>query len=243
MRIAGGRTNVWGRSCLRLSDLDFKAASRDGFAEDWPLSYPDLEPYYDLVEEYVGVTGIRESVYELPDGRFQPPMGLTCHELLFRNRVKDRLGWTATLAPSANLTRPINGRAPCHYCGPCERGCVTRSYFNSAFTTVADALKTGRCTYIPHAMVYKVLMDTDRNRARGVLYIDRNDRQPRELFGRAVVLCAQAQESVRILFNSANSQYPNGLANSTGVLGHYLMAHTLAGGGSGELPRSVQSRL
>ena len=236
MRIAGGRTNVWGRSCLRLSDLDFKAASRDGFAEDWPLSYPDLEPYYDLVEEYVGVTGIRESVYELPDGRFQPPMGLTCHELLFRNRVKDRLGWTATLAPSANLTRPINGRAPCHYCGPCERGCVTRSYFNSAFTTVADALKTGRCTYIPNAMVYKVLMDTDRNRARGVLYIDRNDRQPRELFGRAVVLCAQAQESVRILFNSANSQYPNGLANSSGVLGHYLMAHTVAGGGSGELP-------
>ncbi len=130
MRIAGGRTNVWGRSCLRLSDLDFKAASRDGFAEDWPLSYPDLEPYYDLVEEYLGVIGIRESVYELPDGRFQPPMGLTCHELLFRNRVKDRLGWTATLAPSANLTKPIHGRAPCHYCGPCERGCVRRSYFN-----------------------------------------------------------------------------------------------------------------
>jgi len=172
----------------------------------------------------------------LPDGRFQPPMELTCHELLFRSRVKDRLGWTATLAPSANLTKPIHGRASCHYCGPCERGCVTRSYFNSAFTTVADALKTGRCTYIPHAMVYKVLMDADRNRARGVLYVDRNDRQPRELLGRAVVLCAQAQESVRILFNSANSQYPNGLANSSGVLGHYLMAHTLAGGGSGELP-------
>ncbi|HEY6922375.1 MAG TPA: GMC family oxidoreductase, partial [Steroidobacteraceae bacterium] len=236
MRIAGGRTNVWGRSCLRLSDLDFKAASHDGFGDDWPLSYRDLEPYYDLVEEYVGVTGMPEGVYELPDGKFQPPMGLTCHEVLFRSRVKDKLGWTATLAPSANLTRPTNGRAPCHYCGPCERGCVTRSYFNSAFTTVPDALKTGRCTYIPSAMVYMVLMDTDRNRASGVLYIDRNTRQPKALFGRAVVLCAQAQESVRILFNSANSQYPNGLANSSGVLGHYLMAHTMAGGGSGELP-------
>ena len=236
MRIAGGRTNVWGRACFRLSDLDFKAATRDGFGEDWPLSYKDLEPYYDLVEEYAGITGIPEGVYELPDGRFQPPMGLTCHEVLFRNRVKNKLGWTVTLARSANITKSINGRAPCHYCGPCERGCATRSYFNSAFTTVADALNTGRCTYIPNAMVYKVLMDADRNLAKGVLYIDRNNRQPKEVFGRAVVLCAQAQESVRILFNSANWQSPNGLANSSGVLGHYLMAHTMAGGGSGELP-------
>lgn len=190
MRIAGGRTNVWGRACFRLSDLDFKGASRDGFGEDWPLSYKDLEPYYDLVEEYGGITGIPEGVQELPDGRFQPPMGLTCHEVLFRNRVKNKLGWTVTLARSANIPKPINGRAPCHYCGPCERGCATRSYFNSAFTTVADALNTGSCTYIPNAMVYTVLMDANRNLAEGVLYIDRNNRQPNEVSGRAVVFCA-----------------------------------------------------
>ena len=237
MRITGGRTNVWGRQSYRLSDLDFKAASLDGYGEDWPLSYKDLAPYYDIVEEYVGITGIPEGVYELPDGKFQPPMGLTCAETLLRERVKKKLGRTITLGRSANLTKSINGRAPCHYCGPCERGCVTHSYFNSYFTAVADAKNSGNCTHIPNAMVYKVLMDTDRNRARGLLYIDRNTRQPKEVYGRVVALCAQSLESVRVLFNSANRQYPNGLANSSGVLGHYLMDHISGGGAAGELPQ------
>jgi glucoside 3-dehydrogenase (cytochrome c) catalytic subunit len=237
MRVTGGRTNVWARQSYRLSDLDFNAASHDGYGEDWPLSYKDVEPYYELVEEYVGITGIPEGVFELPDGKFHPPMGLTCAETLFRNRVKAKLGHTVTLGRSANITKPINGRAPCHYCGPCERGCVTHSYFNSAFTTVADALMTGNCTHIPNAMVYKVLMNADKNRAGGVLYIDRNTREPHEVHARAVILCAQSLESVRVLFNSADSQYPNGLANSSGVLGHYLMDHLwVAGGASGEFP-------
>ena len=241
MRVTGGRTNVWGRQSYRLGDLDFKAASGDGYGEDWPLSYKDLVPYYDLVEEYVGITGIPEGVYELPDGRFHPPMGLTCAETLLRNRVKEKLGWTITLGRSANLTKPINGRAPCHYCGPCERGCTTHSYFNAAFTTVPDALKTGDCTLISNAMVYKVLMDSDRNRARGLLYIDRVTRQPKEIYGRVVILCAQALESARILFNSANTQYPSGLANSSGALGHYLMDHLwVAGGATGEFPELAE---
>jgi choline dehydrogenase-like flavoprotein len=113
---------------------------------------------------------------------------------------------------------------------------VTHSYFNSAFTTVADALQSGKCTLISDAMVYKVLMDADSNRAKGVLYIDRNTQKAKEVFGRVVILCAQAQESVRVLLNSANSQYPNGLANSSGVLGRYLTAHIRSGGGGGELP-------
>jgi glucoside 3-dehydrogenase (cytochrome c) catalytic subunit len=237
MRVLGGRTNVWARQSYRLGDLDFKAASFDGYGEDWPFSYKDLVPYYELVEDYVGITGIPEGVYELPDSKFQPPMGLTCAEVLFRNRVKEKFGWTATLGRSANITRPTNGRAPCHYCGPCERGCVTHSYFNSAFTTVADALASGKCTHIPNAMVCKVLMDADRNRATGVLYIDRNTREAKEVRGKAVTVCAQALESVRILFNSANTQYSNGLANSSGVLGHYLMDHLwVAGGATGEFP-------
>jgi choline dehydrogenase-like flavoprotein len=236
-RVIGGRTNVWGRQSYRLGDLDFKAASYDGYGEDWPLGYADLAPYYDLVEDYVGITGIAEGVDELPDGRFHPPMGLTCVETLFRNRVKDKLGWTATLGRSANLTKPINGRAACHYCGPCHRGCVTHSYFNSAFTTVADATKTGHCTLITNAMVYKVLTDPATGRARGVLYIDRVTREPKEVRSRVVALCAQALESVRILFNSATRQHPAGLGNSSGALGHYLMDHLwVAGGASGEFP-------
>ncbi len=236
LRITGGRTNVWGRVSLRFSDWDFKAASHDGYGEDWPLGYKDLAPYYDLVEKYVGITGMAEGLEHLPDGQFQPPMPLTCQETLFRDRVKEKLGRTVTLARSANLTKPINGRGPCHFCGPCERGCITHSYFNSAFTTVADALNTGNCALISNAMAYKVLMDADRNRARGVLYIDRHTREAREIHARVVVLCAQAQESVRILLNSATSQYSNGLANSSGVLGRYLTAHVRSGGGRGEFP-------
>ena len=232
LRMTGGRTNVWGRVCLRFSDWDFKAASRDGYGEDWPLGYADLAPYYDLVETYVGITGLAEGLEELPDGQFHPPMPFTCQELLLRNRVLAKLGRTVTLARSANLTRPMNGRAACHYCGPCDRGCVTHSYFNAAFTTVKDAVATGRCRLISNAMAHRVLMDPSRNRARGVLYVDRKTRETREVAARAVILCAQAQESVRVLLNSAEG----GLANSSGVLGHYMTAHVRSGGGSGELP-------
>ena len=238
LRVTGGRTNVWGRVSLRFSDLDFKAASHDGYGEDWPLSYKDLEPYYDLVEKYVGVTGMSEGLEHLPDGQFQPPMPLTCQETIFRERCKAKLDRVVTLARSANLTRPINGRGPCHYCGPCERGCLTHSYFNAAFTTVPDALRTGNCTIIHQAMVHKVLMDEGANRATGVLYVDRDGKQTRELHARVVILCAQTQESTRVLLNSASREYPNGLANSSGVLGRYLTAHVRSGGGSGEFPSS-----
>ena len=237
LRVTGGRTNVWGRVSLRLSDLDFKAASHDGYGEDWPISYKDLESYYGLVEDYVGVCGQTEGLPHLPDGHFQPPMPLTCVETHFRSEVKAKLGWVPMPDRNANLTKPINGRAACHYCGPCERGCITHSYFNAAFTTVADADKSGNCTHIHNAMGYQVMMDSDRNRAKGVLYIDRITRQPNEVNARVVVLCAQSLESVRILLNSANSQHPNGLANSSGVLGHYLMDHIMGGGASGEFPQ------
>jgi choline dehydrogenase-like flavoprotein len=237
LRIVGGRTNVWGRQSYRLSELDFRAASFDGYGEDWPLGYDDLAPYYDRVDEYVGITGMNEGVYELPDGKFQPPMGMNCAEVRLRTRVKDKLGWTVTMGRAANLTRPINGRAACHYCGPCELGCMTKSYFNSAFTTVADAIATGRCTLITNAMVYKVLMDGERNRATGVLYIDRVTREPREVQARVVVLCAQALESTRILFNSATRTHAGGLGNSSGVLGQYLQDHLwVAGGADGDFP-------
>ena len=236
-RITGGRTNIWGRQSYRFSDLDFKAASHDGHGMDWPVGYKEIEPYYDIVDQYVGVSGRPEGLDELPDGNLQPPMNMTCTETLLRNRVKEKLGWNVTTGRVANITKPLNGRAPCHYCGPCQRGCATHSYFNSAFTTVSDAMATGKCTLVTNALVYQVLMDRDRNRARGVLYIDRVTRQARELRGRSVVLAAQALESVRVLFNSANSSYSNGLANSSGVLGHYLMDHTwVAGGATGEFP-------
>lgn len=243
LRVTGGRTNVWGRLSFRYSDLDFKAASWDGYGEDWPISYKDLAPYYDIVERYIGVTGMPEGVPELPDGHYQPPMGLTCAEMRTREAVKRHFGRTLTQARSANLSRPLNGRAPCHYCGNCERGCITHSYFNASFTTVRDAKATGRCTHIPNAMVYQVVMDAVRNRARGVRYIDRTTREVHEVRARAVLLCAQMEESVRVLFNSATPQYPHGLANSSGVLGHYLMDHIKHGGAVGEFPDMKETAL
>lgn len=235
-RVVGGRTNIWGRACLRLSDIDFKAASHDGVGVDWPIAYADIAPYYDMVEEYVGVSAMPEGLPQLPDGRFQPPMGLTCHEMALRARVRKAFGYTVTQGRTANLTRPIGNRQACHFCGPCEHGCITHSYFNAAFTTMRDAVATGRCTLVTGAMAYKVLMDPGTHRARGVLYIDRGTREPREVFGRVVALCAQTLESVRMLFNSSTRQAPNGLANSSGVLGKYLMTHFSGAGASGEMP-------
>lgn len=232
-RVVGGRTNVWGRQSYRFSDQDLHGKSFDGFGEDWPISYKDLEPYYGLVEDYVGISGQAENVPELPDSRFHPAMPMSCAETQLRTRVKSKLGYTVTIGRTAIITKPINGRAPCHYCGPCEHGCVTQSYFNAAFTTVADALKSGNTTLITDAMVYRVLTDKATGKATGVMYIDRVTREVREVHARAVVLCAQALESARILLNSAEG----GLANSSGALGHYLMDHTwVAGGARGEFP-------
>jgi choline dehydrogenase-like flavoprotein len=158
---------------------------------------------------------------------------MSCAETQLRTRVKSKLGWTVTIGRAANITKGINGRGPCHYCGPCEQGCVTHSYFNAAFTTVADALQSGNTTLITNAMVYKVLTDRSTNKAAGVMYIDRVTREVKEVRARAVLLCAQALESARILLNSAQG----GLANSSGVLGHYLMDHFMGAGAFGLLPQ------
>ena len=233
LRILGGRSLVWGRQSYRLSDVDFKAASRDGYDVDWPFSYADLAPCYDLVERYVGITGAAEGNEMLPDGQFLPPMKMSCGEIRLRESIKKKFGRTLTIGRAAILTQLHNGRAPCHYCGPCERGCVTYSYFSSPFTTVKDALKTGKCTLITDAIVSHVEMDTNANKARGVSFVHRTTKETKQVRGRTVILCAQALESTRILLNSSTREYPKGLGNSSGLLGHYLMDHVVGGGASG----------
>jgi choline dehydrogenase-like flavoprotein len=162
---------------------------------------------------------------------------MTCAETRLRQAAETKFGRTITIGRTAILTRPLNRRAACHYCGPCERGCATHSYFNAAFTTVADAIASGNCTLVTNAMVYQVLMDREERRAAGVRYVDRLTRETREIRGRVVVLCAQALESIRILLNSKTPGQPEGLANSSGVLGRYLMDHLwVAGGAGGEFP-------
>ncbi len=236
LRIVGGRTLVWGRQSYRLSDLDFKAASHDGYGDDWPFSYKDLAPYYDLVEDYVGISGAAEENDALPDGHFLPPMKMTCGEVHMRECVQKQFGRTVTIGRTAILTKNHNGRLACHYCGPCERGCSTFSYFSSPFTTLKDALNTGKCTLITNAVVARVNTDPATNRATGVTFVDCITRETKSVRAKTVILCAQALESTRILLNSSTREHVSGLGNSSGLLGRGLMDHSTGAGAGGELP-------
>ncbi len=236
-RQVGGRSLTWGRQSYRLSDYDFKAAGRDGHGEDWPISYSDLEPYYDLVEDFVGISGSRENLPQLPDSRFLPPMAMTCGEHMLKKAVEGR--WDdrkVIIGRAAILTRPHQGRAACHYCGHCDRGCDTHSYFSSVGSTLPAAARTGRMTLRPNAVVREIIVDPKTGRAKGVRVINQLTKQDYEVLGRTVVLCASTLESTRILMNSKSRQHPEGFGNSSGTLGHYLMDHVFQISASGVVP-------
>jgi choline dehydrogenase-like flavoprotein len=231
-RQIGGKTFCWARESYRYSDYEFKAASRDGYGEDWPISYRELEPYYNKVETFIGVSGSREGLATMPDGRFLPPMNLSCGSLLAKQVIERNFGWRVMPDRVANLTVPYNGRPACHYCNECQRGCYTASYFNSPAVTLPAAWRTGRLTLESNAVVSHLVMDRHEARARGVHYIERQTKTHREVYAKAVVLAAAALESTRILLNSRPRRFPGGVGNSEGVLGHYLMDHfTIEGGG------------
>jgi choline dehydrogenase-like flavoprotein len=234
-RHVGGKSITWGRQSYRLSDYDLKAASRDGFGEDWPLDYAELTPYYDRVDRFIGVSGAKEGLPQLPDGEFLPPMAMTCGEIRAREVLKAKFDRTLTIGRTAILTAPLQGRPACHYCGPCSRGCSTGSYYSSPHSSLPAAFATGRLTLISDAVVSHVETGDD-GRCRSVSYVDRLTRAHREISGRVVVLCASTLETTRIMLNSRSPRHPSGIANSSGVLGHYLMDHVMGGGASGVLP-------
>ncbi len=226
----GGRSIMWARQSYRMSDYDFKAASRDGFGIDWPISYVDLAPYYDRVEEYIGVSGRAEGLDILPDGKFLPPMPFSCGEQMLKEHLETKFGVPMTIGRTAVLTESRAGRLACHYCGPCHYGCRTRSYFNSPQTTLEDCEATGRFTLVPDALVARVTTDAE-NLADGVRYFDKTTDEEKEAKARVVVLCASTLASTRILLNSAQG----GLANGSDVLGRYVMDHIYATGVGGRL--------
>jgi choline dehydrogenase-like flavoprotein len=231
-RQVGGRSITWARQSYRWSDFDFEANLKDGIAIDWPIRYADLAPWYDRVEEFIGVSGRAEGLPQLPDGRFLPPMQMECIEEVVRDAIARHFGATRrmTIGRSAVLTRDHNGRAVCHYCGPCHRGCITKSYFSSLTATLPAAEETGNLTLRPDSVVHSVIWDPGLGRVTGVRVIDRETREPLEFFGRIVFLAASALESTRILLNSKSPDFPDGLANSSGALGRYLMDHTMSTG-------------
>jgi choline dehydrogenase-like flavoprotein len=210
-----------------MSDLDFKAASHDGYGDDWPISHADLVPYYERVERYVGISGTAEGLAQLPDSIFQPAMAMTCGEETLKSAARKHFGRAVTMGRTAILTKSHNGRAACHYCGPCEQGCSTFSYFSSPWTTIADAQKTGRLSLFTDAVASHVVMKDGK--AAGIAYIDRLTREPQEVRAKVVVLCASTLESTRLLLNSR-------ICNSSGVLGKYVMDHIYGGGAAGEMP-------
>ncbi|MGA3177276.1 MAG: GMC family oxidoreductase [Candidatus Acidiferrum sp.] len=233
-RIVGGRTNHWGRIALRFAPVDFKSKSRDGLGEDWPIGYEDLAPYYDKVESYIGVFGTKENVPSAPDGVFLPPPKPRCSELLIK-KACDNLNITCIPARLAILTRPLNGRPACHYCGQCGRGCTTASNFSSSQVLIPPALLTGRLTLITGAMARQILVGAD-GKATGVFYIDKATHTEKRVAARAVVVAASACESARLLLNSRSKVFPDGLANSSGQVGRNL-TDSVGSSGWGYVPQ------
>jgi choline dehydrogenase-like flavoprotein len=236
-RQVGGKSITWGRQSYRWSDLDFEANAKEGIAIDWPIRYADIAPWYDYVEEFAGISGQAEGLPQLPDGKFLPPMEMTCVEQDFRDALAknfdDRI---MTIGRSAVLTRVHKGRAACHYCGVCHRGCITSSYFSSLNSTLPAAMKTGKLTVRPYSVVHSLIFDPSSRRVTGVRVIDGQTKKALEFQGRVVFVCAATLESTRILLNSATPEFPNGLANSSGELGHNLMDHHMGSGASGTMP-------
>jgi choline dehydrogenase-like flavoprotein len=236
-RQVGGKSITWGRQSYRWSDLDFEANAKEGIAIDWPIRYADIAPWYDYVEEFAGISGQAEGLPHLPDGKFLPPMEMTCVEQDFRDALArnfdDRI---MTIGRSAVLTRVHKGRAACHYCGVCHRGCITSSYFSSLNSTLPAAMKTGKLTVRPYSVVHSLIFDPSSRRVTGVRVIDGQTKKALEFQGRIVFVCAATLESTRILLNSATPEFPNGLANSSGELGHNLMDHHMGSGASGTMP-------
>jgi choline dehydrogenase-like flavoprotein len=233
-RMLGGRTNHWGRISLRFGPDDFRRRSLDGLGDDWPIGYDDLRPYYDHVDRFVGIFGSVEGLPNEPDGIFQPPPKPRCYELLVK-QAADRLNVTCIPSRLSILTRPLNGRVACHYCGQCSRGCAVHANFSSPSVLLPPAMATGRLTIRTQAMVREVTVGTD-GRATGVHYIDKTTGREHHAQARVVVLAASACESARILLNSKSSQFPEGLANSSGTVGKFL-TDTTGVGVTGFIPK------
>ena len=233
-RMLGGRTNSWGRISLRNGPYDFKPYDRYGNGFNWPIGYEDLAPYYDRTEELIGVFGSKEGLENLPDGKFLPPPAPRCYELLLQQASR-KLHIPCIPSRLAVLTRPLNGRPECHYVSQCGRACRMGSNFSSPVVLLLPARETGNLEIRTGAMAREILTGPD-GRATGVSYIDKKTRKEVQVHGKVVVLAASSCETARLLLNSRSSRFPNGLANSSGMVGKYLM-DTVMSTVSGFLPK------
>tara|TARA_R110002012_G_scaffold304395_1_gene507878 strand:- start:592 stop:2178 length:1587 start_codon:yes stop_codon:yes gene_type:complete len=226
----GGRSLTWGRQSYRWSDIDFEANKKEGISIDWPVRYKDISPWYDKVEEYIGVSGQALELKQLPDGKFQPPMKLNCVEEDFKKSIEEKFddGRLVTIGRTAHITDPnadFEGRGVCQNRDRCWRGCPFGGYFSSNSSTLPAAERTGNMTLRPNSIVYEVVYDDKTKRATGVRVIDAETNEKMEFKARVIFLCASAMASVGILLQSKSERFPNGLGNDSDALGRGIMDH------------------
>lgn len=234
----GGRSLVWGRQCYRWSDLDFEANLREGVGVDWPIRYKDLAPWYEYVEPFVGVSGSPEHLPQLPDSKFLPAMELNCVEKEVAKRIKDLYKDTRRLivGRTANHTRQVEGRGPCQFRNRCAQGCPFSGYFSSNGATLPAAMRTGNLVIRPFSIVTEVLYDKERKVAKGVRVLDTETGKTVEYSSKVIFLNASTINTAFILLHSISPEWPDGLGNSSGQLGHNLMDHHLGIGAHGIMP-------
>ncbi len=218
----GGRTNHWGRISLRFSQRDFKKKDHDGLGDNWPIDYADVSPYYDKVDKLIGVFGTKEGLEHDPDGFFLPPPKPRLHELFYIEGAK-KMKVPVIPGRLSMLTKRINeDRGICFYCGQCSRSCSVYADFSAASCLIFPAQKGGgQIDLYVDSVVREVQTDAE-GKATGVSYVNKEDKKEYTLKGKTVVLAASACSSARILLNSKSEQHPNGLGNSSGMVGRYL---------------------
>jgi len=232
--VVGGRSLLWGRQTYRWSEQDFSANAIDNTEIPWPLGYDEVAPWYSYVEKYVGISGQAEGLKQLPDSEFLPPMEMHALEKTIKKRLQDKApDVTMTIGRAAILTENHNGRAACHYCGPCHNGCSTGSYFSSQSSTLPAARATGNLTLRANSVVEKLIYDDETGKVSAVHIIDAKSGERHAFSAKVFFLCASTIGSTQILLNSKSDKFPDGLANSSGTLGKYLMDHVLPGATAG----------
>jgi len=242
----GGRSLMWGRQSYRFSPMDFEANARDGVGVDWPIRYDDLAPWYDYVEDFIGVSGDTDHLAQLPDGHYLPPMELNCVEKDFREKLASKLGRRLIIGRTANLSAPLKHdqspqRAPCQYRNLCMRGCPYGAYFSSNSSTLPSAQRTGNMTMVANAIVHELIYDNAKGKATGVRVLNAETGQQTDYFARIIFVCASTFGTAQLLLNSTSSRFPNGFGNDSGELGHNIMDHVF-GSGAGALVDGHEDR-
>jgi len=233
----GGRSLMWGRQSYRLTDFDFTANLQDGIAVDWPIRYKDLAPWYNYVEEFIGVSGENVGLPQFPDGNYLKAMEMNCVEDVLKTSMsenyEDRILTMGRTAHITEGTKPGLGRSNCQYRNRCMRGCPFGAYFSSNSSTLPTAEATGNMTLRPNSVVHEVIYDADAKRATGVRVIDAETKEVHEFNAKVIFLCASAIPTTSILMQSKSDRFPNGMGNDSGELGHNIMDHHLGVGASG----------